>query len=72
MTRNMSTLDRIIRGLFVAPAAIVVAFVVGVGSLGGILLLALAALMLATAVTGVCPLYRLLHLDTRGGRPQTR
>jgi hypothetical protein len=32
-------------------------------------LFALAALMLVTGAVGVCPLYALLHLDTRGRRP---
>ena len=62
----MSTLDRALRSFLVAPAAIVIAFVVGAGSAGGILLFALAAVMLATSAVGFCPLYRLLHLDGRG------
>ena len=66
MSRNMSTLDRALRSFLVAPAAIVVAFVVGAGSVGGIVLFALAAVMLATSAVGFCPLYRLLHIDTRG------
>jgi hypothetical protein len=66
MFRNMSTLDRALRSFLVAPAAIVIAFVVGAGSAGGIVLFALAAVMLATGAVGFCPLYRLLHLDSRG------
>jgi len=66
MSRNMSTLDRELRSFLVAPAAIVIAFVVGAGSAGGIVLFALAAVMLATSAVGFCPLYRLLHLDGRG------
>ena len=66
MSRNMSTLDRSLRSFLVAPAAIVIAFVVGAGSAGGIVLFALAAVMLATSAVGFCPLYRLLHLDGRG------
>jgi hypothetical protein len=65
MSRNMSTLDRALRSV-VAPAAIVIAVVVGAGSPGGIVLFALAAVMLATSAVGFCPLYRLLHLDSRG------
>jgi Protein of unknown function (DUF2892) len=63
MSRNMSTLDRALRSFVVAPAAIVIAFVVGARSPGGIALFALAAVMLATSAVGFCPLYRLLHLD---------
>jgi Inner membrane protein YgaP-like, transmembrane domain len=69
MSRNMSNLDRALRSFVVAPAAIVLALVVGAGSIGGIVLFALAALMLVTGAVGVCPLYALLHLDTRGRRP---
>ena len=66
MSRNMNTTDRALRAFLVAPAAIVVAFLVGAGSIVGILLFALAAIMLATSAVGFCPLYRLLHIDTRG------
>ena len=66
MSRNMSTLDRALRTVVVAPAATAIAFVVGAGSAGGIVLFALAAVMLATSAVGFCPLYRLLHLDGRG------
>ena len=66
MSRNMNTTDRALRAFLVAPAAIVLAFVVGAGSIGGIVLFALAAIMLATSAVGFCPLYKLLHLDTRG------
>jgi hypothetical protein len=66
MSRNISTLDRGLRSFLVAPAAIVIAFVVGAGSVGGIVLFVLAAVMLATSAVGFCPLYRLLHLDGRG------
>ena len=65
MFRNMTTLDRALRSFLVAPAAIVSAFVVGAGSAGGIVLFALAAVMLATSAAGFCPLYRLLHIDSR-------
>jgi hypothetical protein len=65
----MNTTDRALRAFLVAPAAIVVAFVVGAGSIAGILLFALAAIMLATSAVGFCPLYKLLHLNTRGRTP---
>jgi hypothetical protein len=69
MSRNMNTTDRALRAFLVAPAAIVVAFLVGAGSIAGILLFALAAIMLATSAVGFCPLYKLLHLNTRGRTP---
>lgn len=69
MSTNMSNLDRGLRSLLVAPAAIVLAIVVGASSIGGIMLFALAAIMLATGAVGFCPLYRLLHIDTHGRTP---
>jgi hypothetical protein len=65
MTRNLSNLDRGLRAFVVAPLAVVLAFVVGVGSMAGIVLFALAAVLLATASVGFCPLYKLLHIDGR-------
>jgi hypothetical protein len=69
MSRNMSNLDRGLRSVLIAPVAIILAVVVGAASIGGILLFALAAIMLGTSAVGFCPLYTLLHLDTRGRTP---
>ena len=69
MTKNMNTLDRRLRAFAVAPAAVIVALVVGAGSPAGVVLIALAALMLGTSAVGFCPLYRLLHIDMNGRRP---
>jgi len=63
MRTNESGLDRIIR-LVVAVAATIAAFAVGAGSVGGIVLLAVAVIMLVTAAVGFCPLYRLFGLST--------
>ena len=68
MSHNMSNLDRGLRTFLVAPFAIILAVVIGVGSVGGIVLFALAAIMLATSALGFCPLYTLFHIDTRGRR----
>lgn len=57
MFRNMGTLDRVIRALFVAPVAVVAAFIAGPLSVSGIILLAFAGVMLLTAGIGFCPLY---------------
>ena len=59
MSRNMSNLDRGLRSFVVAPVAIVIAVLIGAGSIGGIVLFALAAIMLATSAVGFCPLQRL-------------
>ncbi len=69
MTRNMSTLDRRIRGFAVLPLLVVAALIVGAGTILGIVLLVLAAVMLATSAVGFCPLYTLLHINTRGAKP---
>ena len=69
MSRNMSNLDRGLRTFVVAPVAIVIAVLIGAGSITGIVLLAVAAIMLATSAIGFCPLYTLLHIDTRGHKP---
>jgi len=55
VSRNISTLDRGLRSFVIAPAAIVIAFVVGAGSVAGIVLFVLAAVMLATSAVGFCP-----------------
>jgi hypothetical protein len=68
MSVNMGSIDRVLRSFVVAPVAIVVAIVVGAGSVAGIVLLVLAAVMLATSAVGFCPLYRLVGLDTRSLR----
>lgn len=69
MSKNMSKLDRRLRTFLVAPVAIVIAVLVGAGSVVGIVLFAIAAIMLATSAIDFCPLYTLLHLDTRGRKP---
>ena len=38
MTRNMGTIDRLVRGLLVAPLALILALVVGIGSVAGVIL----------------------------------
>ena len=40
--------------------------VIGAGSPLGIVLFAVAAVLLATSAIGFCPLYALLHFDSRG------
>ena len=64
MTRNMGTFDRVLRAFVVAPAAIVVALIVGAGTAGGIILFIVAGIMLATAVTAFCPTYTVVGIST--------
>jgi len=63
MTRNESGLDRIIR-VVIAIAAVAGAAAVGFGSVGAWILLVVAGIMLVTAVTGFCPLYRVFGVST--------
>ena len=71
MSVNMGILDRRLRGFVVAPVLLVVALVLGPGSVAGIVLLVLAGVMAVTAAVGVCPLYTLFRFDSRGRRPLT-
>ena len=64
MKHNMGKTDRMIRTFLIAPLAVVVALIVGAGSVGGIILLALAAIMVGTSAVGFCPLYPLLGVNT--------
>jgi Protein of unknown function (DUF2892) len=67
MTRNMGTLDRGVRGFLVAPAAIIAAFILGAGTVLGIVLFVVAGIMLATSATGYCPNYTWIGISTEHG-----
>ncbi len=71
MKHNVGTVDRVARGVL-GIAALVWAAAVGWTSLGAILLLALAALLLGTAAIGFCPLYRALGISTAPRSAQHR
>jgi hypothetical protein len=64
MIRNMGTVDRGVRVFIVGPVAVVLALLVGAGTVAGILLLVVAGVMLASAATGFCPTYVLLGIST--------
>ncbi len=66
MNINMSRLDRRLRAFLVAPVAVVVGILAGPTAVAAIVLYAIAAIMLATAAVGFCPLYAVLRLDGRG------
>jgi Protein of unknown function (DUF2892) len=65
MTPNMGMLDRGLRAFVVAPVAIVVAFLLGAGTVAGVILFVVAGIMLATAVTAFCPTYTVVGISTR-------
>jgi hypothetical protein len=48
----------------VAVVAVVLAFVTGPGSALGIILFVVAAIAALTALVGVCPLYKVLGMNT--------
>lgn len=63
MQTNVGSTDRMIRAI-VGIVALIGAVVLGIGSGGGIALLALGAIMVVTASVGFCPLYRMFGLST--------
>ena len=64
MPRNMGVLDRGLRTFVVAPVAIVVAFIIGAGTVGGVILFVVAGIMLASSATAFCPTYTLIGIST--------
>ena len=64
MIRNMGKLDRGLRAFVVVPVAVVLAVLVGAGTVGGVILFVVAGIMLATAATGFCPNYIWLGIST--------
>ena len=62
MPRNMSTTDRALR---TAAAVVAVVVALDAGSTAGIVLLALAGVMVATSAVGFCPLYTVFRFTTR-------
>jgi Inner membrane protein YgaP-like, transmembrane domain len=70
MSKNMTILDRRLRGLLIAPLAVLVAILIGPGSVASVVLYVLAAVMLATSAAGYCPLYSLFGMAERHREPQ--
>ncbi len=64
MKQNISGTDRIVR-IVIAVLLALGAWMTGVGSVGGIILLILAAVMLVTSAVGFCPLYALFKFSTK-------
>jgi hypothetical protein len=64
MTANMGAADKKLRSFVVAPIAVILAFVVGVGKPLGIVLIVVAAIMVLTSVVSFCPLYRIFGMST--------
>lgn len=64
MGRNEGTADRVVRGLVVAPIALIAAVAVGLGTVAGVVLAVVGVVMALTAAVGFCPLYRLVGIST--------
>jgi hypothetical protein len=71
MKQNMGRTDRLVRALLIAPVLLVIAFLVGIGTIAGLIATVLAVVMLATAVLGYCPLYAPFHFRTNGQHQTT-
>jgi hypothetical protein len=63
MKANVGSKDKMVRGLL-AVVAVVLAFVTGPSSALGIVLFVVAAIAALTALVGVCPLYKVLGINT--------
>jgi hypothetical protein len=64
MKPNLGTTDRIVR-VGIAVLLGIGAWLAGLGSVGGIILLVLAAVMLVTSAVSFCPLYLPFGFSTR-------
>jgi len=67
MKQNLGATDRIVR-IVLAAVLFAAAWMLGFSSIGGIILLVLAAVMLITSAVGFCPLYAPFRFSTR--RPE--
>jgi Protein of unknown function (DUF2892) len=67
MGTNEGVLDRIVR-ITIAMVALLAGLALGIGSVTGIVLLAVAAIMFLTGVVGFCPLYTIFRINTAGTR----
>ncbi len=65
MKKNMGLLDRIVR--IAIAAAVLVLYLAGqLSTVAAIVLGALSVVFIATGAIGVCPLYHILGISTRG------
>ncbi len=63
MKKRVGVVDQGIR-IIAAIAAVVVSLVIGTSTAWGIVLLVLAMLLLITGLSGFCPVYSALKIDT--------
>ncbi len=63
MKRRVGIIDQAIR-VIVGIAAVIVALVIGASTAWGIVLLVVALILLLTGLSGYCPIYSALKIDT--------
>ncbi len=63
MSANVGSADKIIR-FVIAAVAVILAIATGPSAILGIILFIVAAVMVLTALVGVCPLYKLIGVNT--------
>jgi len=63
MKRRVGVIDQVTR-IIVAIAAVIVALFIGASTAWGVVLLVLALLLLLTGLSGYCPIYSALKIDT--------
>jgi len=64
MKNNMSSIDRLVRGV-VGVVVVLLYFMDVVGGTWGVVLLILAAILILTSFVGFCPLYTIFGINTR-------
>lgn len=67
MTKNMGTVDRIIRTVL-ALIVVIFYFTGDLSGLAAIILGIFVLIFLVTSFTGVCPLYKVLNVSTKKNR----
>lgn len=65
MKKNMGTIDIIVR-LVIAALVAVLYFMHVISGITGIILLIIAGVLIITSILGICPLYMVLGINTRG------
>jgi hypothetical protein len=70
MNTNMTTPDRRLSALPIAPVAVLIGVLIGPESVASIVLYALAAMTLVTSAAAYCPLHSLFGTGGRHRQPQ--
>jgi len=63
MKTNMGTIDKAVR-IFLALVVLLLYFTGNLSGTAAVILLIISAILLLTGITGVCLVYKILHLST--------